>query len=54
MHLTRLQELTLRGEESSRAMYDLLGSPMASVLPASLVTLRQISPAKMYLADGYR
>ena len=42
-HLTRLTELSLRGECGFRVMRELLESPAAPVLPATLRTLRLVS-----------
>jgi len=42
-HLTQLTDLSLRGESARRVMGELLSSPAAPVLPASLRTLRQDS-----------
>ena len=39
-HLTRLTELTLRGEQGELVMRELLNSRAKPVLPSSLVTLR--------------
>ena len=49
-HLTQLTDLSLRGECAHRVMGELITSPAAAVLPASLRTLRQESSEALLLS----
>ena len=49
-HLTRLTELSLRGECAHQVMGKLLASPAAAVLPTSLRKLRQESRETMCMS----
>ena len=47
-HLSRLRELTLRGESADKVMSGLLRSRATAVLPASLQTLRRQDPTERF------